>query len=509
MTAVFTEQLTGTDAVERLGLESGVWTGRETEEDQNGENQARDEQAGDDPASGSGEPIRYRHYYPQPTAFADRGQPYQYTLGYFETDGLRVDTLSKRAYVSTEEAFAWLFEGNDYLDYEIKLEEDLNLESFGKSIGTLEKPFTGILDGDGHVITGLRQPLFGVLGDGSAVYYLLLDQAEIRGTVSRGGDEYGEAAEGCGVLAAYTRNTVVDSCGAVGTIELLAGGSQRPIYVGGMIGEAGPGTSVYESYAFVNILEKMGDHAKVTAGGFAGMIAADSGADNCYATGRIESGKTAGGFAGKNQGEIKDSFATNIIGKAANTAGAFVGIMPENQGGSAAEEAETEEAETEEPQGNRVEIVPLQMIDQEETAGTEEWVKANGTITGCAYDGQMSGFSDLYAQSMTTAEMTGAGAALPGGDWYMTDGAYPQLKCMAMHTHETYLLRSKASAIPLILPVGISLTDIPEGDGEEEIKISGAVELGVPSQIDGDEIQWSDPDQVTLQGTGTAILEMN
>ena len=504
--AVSTELLTGGDAAGRLGLDSDIWSSRETEEDQ------RDGQTADQEA-GAGELIRYRHYYPQPSVFADRGQPYQYTLGYIETDGLRVDTLTKRAYVSTEEAFAWLFEGTEYLDYEIKLEADLNLESFGTSIGTMEQPFTGILDGDGHVISGLRQPLFQVLGDGSAVYYLLLDQADVRKMGLRAADEYGPEANVSGVLAGYSRNAVIDSCGAVGMIHLSAGGSSRPVYIGGLIGMAGPGTSIYESYTFVNIAEDLGEGSRVTTGGLVGFMDQDAGANNCYATGRLESGGITGGFAGENRGEIRDSFVTTIIGTMAKKVGAFVGTMPE---AGDLPERKTDIQETE--------IVPLQEISEGEAGNNSEapsagdssedlWVKTDCTITGCAYDVQMSGCGDDYAQGMLTGEMSGETAALPGGDWYTTDGAYPQLKCMALHTHETYLLRSKASAIPLILPSGIYITDIPKGEGSEEpeseIRISGSVEMGVPAQIDGDEIQWSEAERVKLQGDGTAVLQMD
>ena len=95
----------------------------------------------------------------------------------------------------------------------------------------------------------------------------------------------------------------------------------------------------------------------------------------------------------------------------------------------------------------------------------------------------------------------------------MTEGAYPQLKCMALHTDETYILRSKASAIPLILPSGINLSDMPEEkeaqETDEDIKISGSVEVRIPMQIDGDPIQWTDPERMTVQEDGRAIVELD
>lgn len=620
-TAVTLERITGEEAAERMAFDSNIWIGKQTDEDRKKDPEASENFDSDIP-------VQYRHYFPQLAVFADKGQIYPYTLGYIEADGLRVDTLSKKASVSTEEGWYWLFSRDAYLDYSITLEADLNLYGFNTSIGNADQPFTGILDGNGHVITGLKRPLFGVMGEGAAVYYLLIDQAEITGTVSYRRNDDQAVMSGCGVLAAYAQGTVIDSCGVTGTITLSGGAPGGDgLVVGGLIGETASGTSIYETYSFVEIREET-EGPNIVSGGFIGLAGTDTGALNCYATGRLTCRGTTGGFAGENRGEIRDSFATTIVSGSGGQTGAFVGIMngadetvsresletvllktawQEAETGGSASSTETTGFPEEEPKGTEATGSPaedtkgteetgspaedtkgseatgfpaedtkgMETTDfpaEEETEGVEtsdalpkekttaspaedtapvsqetsasgpgtqaasssngqltkieplrdqdsmlrgnevlyqEW--QNYTITGCAYDLQMSGCTDLYAEGLSTVEMTGEDALLSGGVWYRTEGAYPQLMCMAFHTHETYILSSKASAIPLILPNGVTMYDLSEGeeDQEETVKISGSLEVIIPPQIDGDAIQWSDPEQMTIQGDGKAILEVN
>ena len=592
VTGVTSEKITGISAIDQMGLDAEIWIGRQADEDD-------DTETGEAGTIFADAPVRYRHYYPQLMVFEEKGQPYPYTFGLVEVDGLRMDMLSKRAYVSTEDAWEWLFAEQEYMDYEITLEADLDLSGFRKSIGTMEHPFTGTLDGNGYVIRGITKPLFGVLGEGSAVYYLLIDEADIVELTFHGEDEFSSAADGCGVLAAYAQGSVIDSCGAVGNIR-LGHGNGRKTYVGGLLGEAVAGTSIYESYSFVNITETLGESSEAVCGGLAGRIGTDAGAVNSYATGRLECSGVTGGFAGENRGEIRDSFVTTIIADTAREAGAFVGYMPgeaktvsmsiperellkaaaegteetsddrreeagkgteetleSTDGGTAdetkatiespqtettaaiektlpAETTETHQTETtadesysesaagpgkeELPQKPESPATPSQTIQivpivQPETGlkeqlipEAEEWIKENFTITGCAYDAQMSGCTDQYAEGLLTADMIGFEAVLPGGNWYMTEGAYPQLECMACHTHEAYLLCSKASAIPLILPAGITLQDMPDGS-EKVVSVSGSLEMGLPPQIDGDPIEWFGSGKVTIQEDGTALLD--
>ena len=87
-------------------------------------------------------------------------------------------------------------EGEDYdLNGRYQLEADLELGWLERSIGTNAEPFTGRLDGNGHVINGLTRPLFGVMKR-ARVDNLFLSGAE---TVSYTHlHRYDEAVQGVG-----------------------------------------------------------------------------------------------------------------------------------------------------------------------------------------------------------------------------------------------------------------------------------------------------------------------
>ena len=58
-------------------------------------------------------------------------------------------------------------ESEDYnLNGRYQLEADLSLGWLEQSIGTNVEPFTGTFDGNGHIISGLTRPLFGVVEGG-------------------------------------------------------------------------------------------------------------------------------------------------------------------------------------------------------------------------------------------------------------------------------------------------------------------------------------------------------
>ena len=54
----------------------------------------------------------------------------------------------------------------------------MDLSGLEYSIGTNIEPFTGKLDGNGHMISGLGRPLFGVVED-AEIENLFLSEAEI------------------------------------------------------------------------------------------------------------------------------------------------------------------------------------------------------------------------------------------------------------------------------------------------------------------------------------------
>ena len=124
-------------------------------------------------------------------------------------------------------------ESEEYnLNGNYRLEEDLELGWLYQSIGTNAEPFTGSIDGNGHVISGLTRPLFGVL-ENAKVENLFLSGADItHPSIYFDGERYGD---GYGALAAYAVGTEIENCGMEGEIH-----TQTPIETGFLLEKASP-----------------------------------------------------------------------------------------------------------------------------------------------------------------------------------------------------------------------------------------------------------------------------
>ena len=108
-------------------------------------------------------------------------------------------------------------ESEEYnLNGRYQLEEDLDLGWLSQSIGTNIEPFTGTFDGNGHVISGLKRPLFGVL-EKAEIENLFLRVAEItQPSIYYDGEMY---VDGYGALAAYSVGAIIQNCGMEGEIH--------------------------------------------------------------------------------------------------------------------------------------------------------------------------------------------------------------------------------------------------------------------------------------------------
>ncbi len=107
-------------------------------------------------------------------------------------------------------------ESEEYnLNGKYRLEEDMDLGWLYQSIGTNVEPFTGSLDGNGHVISGLTRPLFGVMKR-AEVENLFLSGAVIENPVTYSDGEH--YVDGYGALAAYAVDSVIQNCGMNGEI---------------------------------------------------------------------------------------------------------------------------------------------------------------------------------------------------------------------------------------------------------------------------------------------------
>ena len=96
-----------------------------------------------------------------------------------------------------------------------RLEEDLELGWISGSIGTNVEPFTGSFDGNGHVISGLERPLFGVLNQATVENLFLSDVVIQHPFTYFDGECY---VDGYGALAAYIVDSTVHNCGMGGEI---------------------------------------------------------------------------------------------------------------------------------------------------------------------------------------------------------------------------------------------------------------------------------------------------
>lgn len=120
----------------------------------------------------------------------------------------------------TEEEFEQYLldlESEEYnLNGSYRLEGDLDLGWLYQSIGTNLEPFTGTFDGNGHVISGLTRPLFGVIKEAEVENLFLSDVMIENPFTYYDGEHY---VDGYGSLAAYAVHSVIRNCGMNGEIH--------------------------------------------------------------------------------------------------------------------------------------------------------------------------------------------------------------------------------------------------------------------------------------------------
>ena len=178
-------------------------------------------------------------------------------------------------------------------------------------LGNSSQPFSGVFDGDGHIIKGLRinrasqsdMGLFGVVqGSSASIQQVYLQNAQV---VAQG-----NAGTLIGRLYASATH-----CGATGSV-------QGNFLVGGLIGKLESGASVSYSYAHATA------NSSVNAGGLVGDNFGTI--SNCYATGNVTCSQyTAGGLVGYNMyGVIQNSFSTG----SATALGDIGGLVGTNSG---------------------------------------------------------------------------------------------------------------------------------------------------------------------------------
>lgn len=157
-------------------------------------------------------------------------------------------------------------------------------------------PFNGTFDGNGHEIAGLtidcpnrtRVGLFGYIGSDAEIRNVGVVDADLTGYLGVGG-LVGEAGLGSTVSDSYVTGELTAKEGGAGG---LAGGNTGDIY---------------RSYADVDV--------NVVDGRAAGGLVGNNGGEinRSYATGDVKAGAGAGGLVGNNIGTVNDSYATGDV----------------------------------------------------------------------------------------------------------------------------------------------------------------------------------------------------
>nr|MBP9004233.1 PASTA domain-containing protein [Candidatus Hydrogenedentota bacterium] len=229
-------------------------------------------------------------------------------------------------------------------------------------IGTKSTPFTGTLDGQGHVIRNLyiNRPdadyvgLFGVTGGAAEIRNLGLEGGSVTGREQVGslvgrnwgtltscyatgavsaGSTYDDAF--AGGLVGNNDGGTLTSCYATGSVTTT--GSFGNAYAGGLVGRnSGTLTSCYATGTVT--ATTTGSFGSAYAGGLVGYNSSYGTLTSCYATGAVTVTGTdsygnalAGGLVGGNRGTLTSCYATGAVTTSGEDAYAG-GLVGDNDG---------------------------------------------------------------------------------------------------------------------------------------------------------------------------------
>ncbi|MDE6345830.1 MAG: T9SS type A sorting domain-containing protein [Muribaculaceae bacterium] len=196
-----------------------------------------------------------------------------------------------------------------------RLDSDIDASSISGMIGSVENPFKGSFDGNGHSISGFKANgsgigsatgLFAAI-DGASIHDLGVVNANVSG------------ATYVGILAGYAKSGTIERCYTTGTVNGTS------VCVGGLIGN-NEGATVKDCYSTATA-DNRDDYAT------GGLVGKNSGTvANTYASGDVMGFDYAGGLVGANYGTVKNSVALNgNITSASDYAARFGGNNnPEN-----------------------------------------------------------------------------------------------------------------------------------------------------------------------------------
>ena len=276
----------------------------------------------------------------------------------------------------------------------------------GDGLPPSPSPFTGSLDGEGYVISGLTVDVMGTTGHQYGGLFGYTASAKISNlgltdvniaVTSTGNNSYG------GGLVGYSQSGTISNSYAVGTVSSASTSTGSNSYGGGLVG-VNEGT-ISNSYAAGTVTSASASFSR--AGGLAGVN--EGTISSSYAAGSVFSSASSGssiggGLVGLNnnsRGIVSNSFATGdvdcIMGETCSSPifGGLVGYLAEG------------------------------------TISDSYWDKSmEGTGQDDACGGIFTGLTCPAASfGLTTAQMQdGSSASTLGDGFQLTDGEYPKVK---------------------------------------------------------------------------------
>ena len=222
--------------------------------------------------------------------------------------------------IRTDRQLAWLIslvngenwqEGNDFEGETIQINADIDMDySIWVPIGTATHPFKGTLEGNGHVITGIRTPLVnknaGMMGytEGATIQNMVVE-VDITGN-----------SENVGTLIGTMNGGSLNNVEAAGNIEGKGNTVNLGGLVGAVIGAADNQATIHSSFA-VNTLTASVETTVVA--GLVGTLPKYCSLYNSYANVSLGEGNASthtGGLVGDNSGFVENCYVINPIGPA-------------------------------------------------------------------------------------------------------------------------------------------------------------------------------------------------
>ncbi len=262
-------------------------------------------------------------------------------------------------------------------------------------IGTDNKPFEGVLDGDGYYITGLYCDntnavggLFGVV-DGAVIKNLNLDFALV------------EAKEYAGLVAGKVNGeTEISGCTVSGSVI----GKQQELasVVGGIAGTVGENSVIFDccNYGAVSGSNAFSTNVGGIAGLNSGVINKCAFAGKAYGVSMYFSANV-GGIAGSSHGEISGCTSTGTVG--AET----VGEVNDCNAGGIAGFSDGYVAQCQ--NNSTVSAYCASYGDSIGTAGGIVGYVKNGDVYGCENNGEIKGEQGIYSGGIAGLSVVDSG----------------------------------------------------------------------------------------------------